>query len=202
MQISHTGSSSRRSSGFSIVELVVSVAVLMVLTAIAVPTMMTSIRAYQLNASAMSLSDILKFTRFEAVRQNKPISSIFQQAGGVWTVGTDSNGNATIDNSEKQVNISGFATLLPPGGLPSPSPILAAVSASSLNSSLSGSPGALTFDARGAIRVGGALSTNVFVFYLGNSTHPEFGYRAVVLLPAGSTQIWSAPPSGAWMKIN
>jgi hypothetical protein len=177
-------------------------AVLLVLTAIAVPTMMTSIRAYQLNDSAMRLSDILKFTRFEAVRQNKSVSTLFQQSGTVWTVGSDSNGNGSIDATEKQVNITGFATLLPPGGLPSPAPILTAINVAGLNGFLSGSPGSLTFDARGAIRVGGVLSANVFVFYLGSSTNPEFGYRAVILLPAGSTQIWSAPQGGTWVQIN
>src|SRR5713226_437158 len=56
--------------GFSMVELAVSMTVLLILTAIAIPSLMRSIRAYQLNDAAGRLSDMLKFTRFEAVRRN------------------------------------------------------------------------------------------------------------------------------------
>jgi len=57
-------------AGFSMVELTVSMTVLMILTAIAIPSLMRSFRTYQLNDVAARLSDILKFTRFEAVRRN------------------------------------------------------------------------------------------------------------------------------------
>jgi hypothetical protein len=66
----------------------------------------------------------------------------------------------------------------------------------------SGSNGSVTFDARGAIRVGGAVSASVFIFYLGSTTDPQFGYRAVVLLPTGSTQVWTAPAGGTWVQIS
>jgi hypothetical protein len=40
------------------------------------------------------------------------------------------------------------------------------------------------------------------VFYIGSSTDPEFGFRAVILLPSGSTQIWTAPNGGTWQQIS
>jgi hypothetical protein len=67
---------------------------------------------------------------------------------------------------------------------------------------LSGNTGSVGFDARGAIRIGGTISANVYVFYFGNASDPEFGYRAVLLLPAGSTQIWTAPQGGPWQQIS
>jgi len=58
------------------------------------------------------------------------------------------------------------------------------------------------FDARGAIRVGGNVSSNLFVFYIGSANDQEFGYRAVVLLPSGTTQIWTGPAGGPWQQIS
>jgi len=182
------------------VELAVSMAVVLILTAIAIPTLMYSIRTYQLNSAAARVSDMLKFTRFEAVRRNKQINFLMQASVDGWIVGTDSDNNGSVDATEKQQLISGFAALLPSGVAPSPTAISAALGGATL-STKSGSNGSVTFDARGAIRVGGVVSTSVFVFYVGSAADPQFGYRAVALLPAGGTQIWTAPDGGTWKRI-
>ncbi len=194
------------SNGFSMVELAVSMTVLLILTAIAIPTLMRSFRAYQLNDAATRLADMLKFTRFEAVRRNRPVCFLMQPSGSTWTTGTDSTGigstcSGTLDPNGKRQVIDGFATLLPSGVAPGPAAITAALNGAALITK-SGSAGSITFDARGAIRVGGAVSPSVFVFYIGNATDPEFGYRAVILLPSGSTQIWTAPQGGPWQQIS
>src|SRR5215467_7727196 len=195
----------RRATGFSMVELVVSICVMLVLTALAIPSLMRSMRSYQLNNAAASVSDMLKFTRFEAVRRNTQINLQFTQSGLSWLVWTDSfaaGNGGPIDPRDKQQVVAGYPTLLPAGVAPTPSAISAALSGAALNT-LSGANGSVTFDARGAIRqgIGGAVSTSVYVFYVGNATDPDSGYRAVVLLPSGSTQIWTAPNGGPWRKI-
>jgi type II secretory pathway pseudopilin PulG len=185
-----------RIGGFSMVELAVSLTVLLILTAIAIPTLMRSFRAYQLNDAAARLSDMLKLTRFEAVRLNKPVKFQMQTSGTGWLVGTDSNNNGTIDATEKQQLISGIVTLLPAGAPPSSSSILAKLGSTGGLTTVSGSAGTITFDARGAVS---PLAADIF--YLGSLTNPEFGYRAVVLLPSGATQIWTAPDGGTWQRI-
>src|SRR6266446_2553969 len=197
----YSGTRRSRNRGFSMVELAVSLTVVLILTAIAVPTLMHSIRTYQLNSAAARVSDMLKFTRFEAVRRNKQINFLMQASVDGWIVGTDSDNNGTVDATEKQQLIAGFAALLPSGVAPSPTAISAALGGASLTPK-SGSNGSVTFDARGAIRVGGTVSSSVFVFYLGSAADPQFGYRAVVLLPAGSTQVWTAPAGGTWQQIS
>ncbi len=198
----HSRTRRSRIGGFSMVELAVSMTVLLILTGLAIPSLMRSFRAYQLNDAATRLADMLKFTRFEAVRQNKQINFLMQQpSAGVWLVGSDSNGNNAIDATEKQQLIAGFATLLPSGVAPGPAAITVALNGAALVTK-SGSAGSTTFDARGAIRVGGNVSASVFVFYIGNASDPEFGYRAVILLPSGSTQIWTAPSGGPWQQIS
>ncbi len=186
-----------RSGGFSMVELAVSLTVLLILTAIAIPTLMRSFRTYQLNDAAARLSDMLKFTRFEAVRKNKQVCFLMQQSGYTWTLGTDSTCSGTLDTNGKRQVISGVATLLPSGAPPNYSSILAKLgTTAALDATRSGTAGSLTFDSRGAVSPLGA-----YIFYLGSATNPEFGYRAVILLPSGATQIWTAPTSGPWQRV-
>jgi type II secretory pathway pseudopilin PulG len=197
-------SGTRRSpiAGFSIVELVVSLCIMLILTAIAVPSLMRSLRAYQLNDAAGRVSDMLKFTRFEAVRRNAQVNFLMQTSGAGWLVGTDSNNNGTLDPTEKQQLISGFAALVPSGVAPSPAAITTALGGAALNP-LYGSGSTVTFDARGAIRdSSGQVSSKIYVLYIGSINDPDPGYRAVILLPSGSTQIWTAPSVGPWQKVS
>jgi Tfp pilus assembly protein FimT len=174
---------------------------MLILSAIAIPTLMRSLRTYQLNDAATRLAAMLKFTRFEAVRRNTQVNFRMQASGAGWLVGTDSDNDGTIDPKEKQELIAGFATLLS-AGAPPPNAITAALGGATLTTK-SGSAGTITFDARGAIRtaIGGSVTANTYVFYIGSSTDPEFGYRAVILLPSGSTQIWTAPNGGPWQRV-
>jgi hypothetical protein len=186
-----------RIAGFSTVELAVSLTVLMILTAIAIPTLMRSFRTYQLNDAAARLTDMLKFTRFEAVRRNKQINFLILPAGNNWIAGTDSDGDGSIGPGEKQILINGVVTLLPAGAPPSSAPILAKLGATSSLTTLSGAAATVTFDARGAVS-----PLVAYVMYLGSTNSPEFGYRAVILLPSGATQIWTAPAGGTWQRIS
>ena len=183
-------------------ELVMSICVMLILTALAIPSLMRSMRTYQLNNAAANVSDMLKFTRFEAVRQNKQINFLMQSNAPGWLLGADSNNDGTLQPTEKQQAISGYATLLPAGTAPPPNAIQAALGGATLIT-LSGANGTVTFDARGAIRqgIGGLLSSSLYIFYVGNATDPDSGYRAVVLLPSGGVQIWTAPSGGPWRKI-
>ena len=185
-----------RSRGFSMVELAVSLTVVLILTAVAIPSIMRSFRTYQLNDAAARLSDELKFTRFEAVRRNTQINCQIKQFGADWIVWTDSIGNGTVDPTEKQILINGVVTLLPSGAPPSSASILATLGGTSSLTTLSGSPATVTFDARGAV-----TPLVAYVLYLGSAANPEFGYRAVVLLPSGAVQIWTAPAGGTWQRI-
>jgi len=196
----YSGRRRSRSSGFSMVELAVSMTVLLILTAIAIPSLMYSFRTYQLNDAATRVSDALKFTRYEAVRRNTQVCFLMQ-GGSPWTIGTDSNCSGTFSANERQQVIAGFAGILPSGVAPGPSAISAKLGGAGLTP-VSSNPSSIKFDARGAIRVGGSVSSTIFVFYIGSTTDPEFGYRAVVLVPSGNIQIWTAPAGGPWQQVS
>ena len=192
-----SGTHRSRSRGFSMVELAVSMTVLLILTAIAIPSLMRSFRTYQLNDAAARLSDQLKFTRFEAVRRNTPVAMrINNPSGNDWNAWTDSDGDGVKDPTEKQILISGFVSLLPATGLPSTTSITATLGGAGTPTTVYGSPVNITFDSRGAVS-----SLTADILYLGSTTNPEFGYRAVVLLPSGAVQIWTAPAGGTWQRI-
>jgi Tfp pilus assembly protein FimT len=178
------------------VELAVSLSVALILTAVAIPSLMRSFRTYQLNDAAARLSDQLKSTRFEAVRRNTQINCQIKQFGTDWIVWTDSINNGAVDPTEKQILISGFVTLLPSGAPPSSASITSKLGANSTLTTLSGANNTVTFDARGAVS-----SLTADVFYLGSAASSEFGYRAVILLPSGAVQIWTAQAGSTWQRV-
>jgi type II secretory pathway pseudopilin PulG len=182
-------------AGFSMIELVVSISVMLILTALAVPSLMLSLRTYQLNSAAASVSDVMKYTRFEAVRQNKNMSLLLAPSATgsiVWTgLPTDTAPSAT----EKQLPIAGFASLVT-AGFPA-GPNIAGSGALHVLSGAVCTPACFAFDARGAVS-----PLQGYVLYIGGINDPDTSYRAIVLLPSGSTQVWSAPAGGPWHQVN
>jgi type II secretory pathway pseudopilin PulG len=186
--------------GFSTLELVVTLTVILLLGAIASPLLMRSLRVYQLNSSATQLADIVKLTRFDAIRNNKNADVRIQQNGATWLVWRDSNINGTADPTETRLVLGGYADMLASGAVPDPSPIAAALGGGGtlILNTASGANGSIRFDARGAV----VPVSTVYVFYLGNAVDAASGYRAVLVMPAGTTQIWSASAAGDWRRIS
>jgi len=173
--------------GFSTLELVVAMAIILAISAIAIPTITQSVRTYQLTDAATQVAGILKFTRFEAIRRNTPISSVNSQpvANAQATLWSDNNGDGVTDPTEKQVVLSSNATLVPPAAVPGAAALATAAGVDTLTP-VNPSAGTIKFDQRGA-----ATPAAVYVFYIGNTATPENGFRAVVVLPSGSVQVWT-----------
>lgn len=197
--------SPRRSprNGFSLVELVLSLAVLLVITTLAIPVVVRSLQTYQLNASASQLAGMLKFTKFDAIRQNTKVSCQIVQSGATWVVWVDSNGNLVQDGAEPAMVITGSYTLLPAGSVPSPAPIIATLGPGAGAFPwmvLSGSNTSITYDQRGVVSYLGGQT--IYALYLGNPTDPNAGYRAIITLPSGAVQVWTASSTGNWQRVS
>jgi prepilin-type N-terminal cleavage/methylation domain-containing protein len=192
--------------GFSLVELVLSMAVLLIITTLAVPVILRSIQSYQLNSTASQLSGMLKFTKFEAIRQNTPVSCQIKQQGTNWIVWVDTNGDGTPNNNEPQMIVGAGNTLLPSGSVPSPNSIKITLGAASTLPwmVLSGVDSEETFDHRGVLDFADLTPPNptVYALYFGNPNDPKAGYRAVVTLPSGAVQVWSAAAGGPWQRVS
>jgi len=196
-------------NGFSLVELVLSLAVLLVITTLAIPVVVRSLQTYQLNSTASQLAGMIKFTKFDAIRQNTHVNFQIVQTGTNWIVWADSNGDGVPDGAEPQmvIPVAGNDTLLPQSSVPSPSPIATTLGAGGTTlpwTVSSGANASVMFDQRGVVvsGAGGAVVSTVYAFYLGNPNDPNAGYRAVIALPSGAVQVWTSSSAGNWQRIS
>ena len=181
-------------------ELVLVLAIAMVLLAIGLPAFLRMLHAIQLSSGATQVGDILRQARYAAISQNKSVSCIFQPSStnpGMTVFWVDSNGNATQDPTEPMVLLTSEGNVVDPASVPNTAGLvsLAAVGTAGTTPQVPGG-GTIAFDARGAVS-----PLNVNLFYLANGNAPEVGFRAVLLMPTGSLQIWSADTSGNWMPV-
>lgn len=190
-----------RVSGFSLTELVVAMAVAMILTAVGMPYFLRAYHLYQLNNAATQTADIVRLTRYEAIRLNKIVDCVIQPDSGDPTMTrasmTDVNGNPLAGISSRAILLGSSGNLVDSGSVPGANSLpLAAGLAATRPTPVSPTGATIQFDARGALTSG-----RMAVFYLNAPVAPEAGYRAVLLTPAGSIQIWTGDSSGHWQQL-
>jgi Tfp pilus assembly protein FimT len=186
--------------GLSTLELVVSLGIVLVISAVAIPSITKTLRIYQLNDAASQVAGILKLTRFEAIRRNTPVSCVNSQAAanGPANLWSDSNGDTVEQSTEKQILLGVNATLVPVGAVPGAAALAPAVGVPALTP-LNPSNDSVKFDQRGAVSPAG-----VYVIYVGNTAAADGGFRAVVVLPSGSVQVWTYAGGAAaiWQQVS
>lgn len=72
----------RKQTGFSLLEMLVVVAILLTVMAIAAPSLMRSIASYRLESNARAISSLIQRARFEAMRRNRSTCTGFVDLGG------------------------------------------------------------------------------------------------------------------------
>jgi len=184
-------------------ELVVALAVGLILMAVAMPSFLRAYHSYQLTNAATQVSDILRLTRYEAIRFNTPIHCVFQPSAADLTMTqaslslTDGRGNPLPGITAKILLLGPAGNLIDAGSVPGAASLPAAAAlGATVPVPVSPAGATLTFDARGALTTG-----HVDVFYLNSPGAPEAGYRAVLLMPAGSIQVWTGDSSGNWQQL-
>jgi type IV fimbrial biogenesis protein FimT len=156
-----------RATGFSLIELVLVVAIVLVFSGIAIPQIMNTLRVYQVTAAASQVGDAIKFSRFEAIRRNNQMNFLASWSGVRWRVGTDSNGDGVLQTSERQYELNGNVTLLTAAGVPTSINLPGALNVPAVTV-LSGATTtkAIAFDPRGAVNfaasAGGVATVYVF----------------------------------------
>ncbi|MGH9643462.1 MAG: pilus assembly FimT family protein [Terriglobales bacterium] len=195
------------SRGFSLIEALIVVTIALVMMAIAVPSAMQAYRTYQLNSAASRVSGMLKYTRLEAIRENRPVNFLMQPVGGgptmqIWTdepTTASPTGDGVMQTSEKQTLLTSSATVMPLAGVPATGAIAAAVGVANLTAvPVAGGLDTLTFDGRGAM----ASPPAVYAICIQNTGLAAAGYRAVILMPSGSVQTWMSDAAGNWQRAN
>lgn len=110
---------SRGHSGVTLIELMVTIAVLAVIVTLAVPSFAGIINSNRLATAANELGTSLQLARMEAIRRNAPVStcaSTDAEAGeaascdadtwGQWITFVDANGNRARENGEAVLRVS------------------------------------------------------------------------------------------------
>lgn len=195
------GSKRIASRGFSLVEVVIALAVILILSAVALPAFVNAYRMYQLTDAATQFAGLLKFTRFEAIRLNTNVTCQIQQTASVppvtnmWADSIPTPPDGIEDPGEKQLLFGGTVNLVPPAAVPNAAGLAAAAGVPAL-ATVPLANGPITFDRRGALN-----PAQAYVFYLSNQNDPSVGARAVILLPSGSIQIWKADSLGNWVSL-
>jgi prepilin-type N-terminal cleavage/methylation domain-containing protein len=180
----------RTARGFSVVELVVVLAIILVLSSIAIPSLLSSMRTYRISSAASSLSALLQRARFEAIRRNTPISVRTKvDVTGDTVVYIDLNGNSRLDPDEPQIMQTSDIQFMAAGGsVPAP--------ASTGYPAAVSPPGIITFGVRGTVNYTGAQTD--YISYLGNPAGPNLFYSAVTVSQMGQIKAWTAPAGGSW----
>jgi Tfp pilus assembly protein FimT len=183
-----------------LLELLVVVGIAMVLLAIGVPAFLRMLHSIQLTDAATQVGNILRQARYAAISQNKSIRCIFQPSStnpGMTVFWVDANWNGAPDPTEQMILLTGGGNLVDPASVPNTPGLItqAAVGSAGTIPQVPGG-GTIAFDGRGAV-----TSLKVNIFYLANANAPEVGFCAVLLMPTGSLQIWSADTSGNWTAM-
>jgi prepilin-type N-terminal cleavage/methylation domain-containing protein len=180
--------------GFSLLELLIVVSIILVISAVAFPSITRSVRTYRLGSMAASVSGTLQLARFDSVRLNKtnpPLSWRMLIVGNQTRVWSDRNGNGVADATEPQESFSREIQFMPAG---------TGLSIATMGyGNTQQTPAAVAFDARGSVNFGAGAPV-VYVFVFGYPNSPNDGYTAVSVLPSGKTQIWRASANGPWQK--
>jgi prepilin-type N-terminal cleavage/methylation domain-containing protein len=185
----------RNSKGFSLVELLAVIAIILILAVLTTPNILRAVRTYRLTSASREVASLLQRARYDAVRLNRdnpPLLVRTQTIGGQATFWVDANGNGAPDATETQVILPLEIQSLPPGAVPGTASMGLGATTQFNN--------VMAFNARGTLEFGAAAPT-VFVVFLGYPAQRDIGYRAVTITPLARTQTWMAQAGGAnWIR--
>ncbi|HUS18865.1 MAG TPA: prepilin-type N-terminal cleavage/methylation domain-containing protein [Terriglobales bacterium] len=175
--------------GFSLIELMIVIAIILTVSAIAVPSLMNTVADVRLRSSASTLQGQLQQLRMRSVRDNKPYKMKMTTQGEATMVYLDLDGGDDYDSEEPAVGLARDVTVASSGAPTMPS--------GTLNTS-GWTAGTMStnawFNARGlpCDGSGGACNTTKgYIYYLSQTrTTSNTAWAAVSVTPAGRIKVW------------
>ncbi|HET7105249.1 MAG TPA: prepilin-type N-terminal cleavage/methylation domain-containing protein [Candidatus Acidoferrum sp.] len=179
--------------GFSLIELVVVLGIMMVLSAISVPSIVRSMNIYRMNSTATSLQNLVEVARFNAVRRNTSISIRQAVVSGQAAYYVDL-ANGPYVGTDPVFLVPNYVQMSPAGA--------PAASTTGLANTAALGAGCITFNSRGVVdytTCGGGVPKVWFISMgLMGSANINVGFRAITVTTMGQAKVWTAPASGTW----
>src|ERR1700719_927345 len=91
--------------GYSLIEMMMTLAVGLILVSVALPAMISAIQSYRLNSVSQQIASLIELTRYTAIRRNNVIRSRMTPDNTVFFI--DVNGNGTLDPGEPMFMLPG-----------------------------------------------------------------------------------------------
>jgi prepilin-type N-terminal cleavage/methylation domain-containing protein len=177
--------------GYSLVEILLTIVIIGVLSAIAIPNTVTQIANIRLRGAASNFSGLVQQARITAVQSNKTCSILFGLPSGNGAY-VDLNGNSSFDSGEPMIQFGGNANQVAAPGGASGAP--ANLDASSGPLGWTATSGNISFNARGLPCNSGVTpcGTNVnYIFYFEDSrSFGGNGWAAVSITAAARAKVW------------
>lgn len=180
---------SRRSGGFTLLELLIVMALLGTMAAVSIPAFVGAIAHTKLRGASSSLAGLIQSGRMQAVKRNRTLTVHFLAKGDALFAFVSEAGNTSPDPepTDLQVQLGGatFQLALPTG--PGAPPLTADIlSYTPLNL-----PDSISFSPRGlpCKYVSGGCSPAGFVYYVTDTGHRN-AWTAVSISPGGRVKQW------------
>jgi Tfp pilus assembly major pilin PilA len=120
--------------GFTVIELLVVLGTVLIVTAMAIPQVQSSMANYQLRASVSTVSGAIQSTRYQAISQGNPFQIVFDKNAGTYQLKSYQNGvfvfvccavpignTSTTLGSDATLQFSGGGSVKP---IPTPGPMI------------------------------------------------------------------------------
>ena len=196
----------KKDRGFSLLELMIVVAIIMILAAIIVPRIMNTISDIKLRYFATNYSGLLQSARMQAVRKNAfyMVTSTALPTGGTgyyvhFEGGTYAAGDPLLPLGSEITVHPGSGS-----GAPNESTFISGSITFTVNAASADSP---AFNARGLPCIGVVNTTTCpysgqgfIVFMSKPSPTGNLDWAAVAITPSGHMQIWTCDGSGYWIQ--
>jgi len=186
----------RFARGFSLVELVIAIAAALILSAIAIPSIITAYSHYRLGTQATLIASQIDLLRFNAVRRNTQLSLLPTVVGANSVLFIDAKKTGVLDPTDPQVTLPADIQLIGAGvGPPADMPDSTSMGAPYATVAPLPTTG-IAFNANGTVFYPAASAPYLIVVtFLSGS---KYGFRAVTVTPMGEVRVWTADSGGSW----
>jgi prepilin-type N-terminal cleavage/methylation domain-containing protein len=183
-----------RIAGYSLVEMMVTLAVGLILVSVALPSMISAIQSYRLNSTSQQIANLMELTRYTAIRRNTVETLQMAVINGSTIFYIDLNGNGNLDPNEPMV-------ILPTDMQIANNQPLTPGPASFGFAPTQNFTAQISFDYRGTVNYSGGGPIAAYVLAVGFVTQAQYGCRAITVTPMGQTKVWKTVGNGTWVPM-